>query len=53
MSALFAALLVASVILLVTSAVSNAAPEWDWAWYAGVGSLTLAVLVAVASGWPA
>ena len=51
MTILFIALLCAGVVLLLFSATPVNDTDLAWSWYAGIGCVTVAALVAVINGW--
>ena len=51
MTVLFIALLCAGMVLLVFSARPASEADLTWCWYAGIGCVTVAALIAVINGW--
>ena len=51
MTILFIALLCAGMVLLVFSAAPVKNTDLTWSWYAGIGCVTAAALIAVINGW--
>ena len=51
MTVLFIALLCAGMVLLVFSATPVSDADLTWAWYAGIGCVTVAALIAAINGW--
>ena len=48
---LFFVLLCAGMVLLVFSAAPVSEADLTWSWYAGVGCVTVAALIAAINGW--
>ena len=53
MTVLFFALLCLGMVLLVFSATPVSEADLTWSWYAGVGCVTVAALIAAINGWAA
>ena len=51
MTILFIALLCAGMVLLLFSATPVSDTDLTWSWYAGVGCVTAAALIAAINGW--
>ena len=51
MTILFFALLCAGMVLLVFSAAPDKHADLTWSWYAGIGCVTAAALLAAINGW--
>ena len=51
MTILFIALLCAGMVLLVFSAAPVSDADLTWCWYAGIGCVTVAALIAAINGW--
>ena len=51
MTILFVALLCAGMVLLLFSAAPVSDADLTWAWYAGVGCVIAAALIAAINGW--
>ena len=51
MTILFIALLCAGMVLLLLSATPVNGTDLAWCWYAGVGCVTAAALIAATNGW--
>ena len=51
MTVLFFVLLCAGMVLLVFSAAPVSDTDIAWSWYAGIGCVTVAALIAVINGW--
>ena len=53
MTILFFVLLCAGMVLLIFSATPVNDTDLTWAWYAGIGCVTVAALIAAINGWAA
>ena len=51
MTILFIALLCAGMVLLLFSATPVKDTDLTWSWYAGIGCVTAAALIAALNGW--
>ena len=51
MTILFIALLCAGMVMLLFSASLDSDTNLTWCWYAGVGCVAVAALIAVINGW--
>ena len=51
MTILFIALLCAGMVLLLFSATPVSDTDLTWCWYAGIGCITAAALIAAINGW--
>ena len=51
MTILFIALLCLGMVLLVFSATPVSDTDLTWAWYAGIGCVAVAALIAAINGW--
>ena len=51
MTILFIALLCAGMVLLLFSAAPVSDADLTWCWYAGIGCVTVAALIAAINGW--
>ena len=51
MTILFFALLCAGMVLLLFSATPVSDTDLTWSWYAGVGCVAVAALIAAINGW--
>ena len=51
MTILFFVLLCAGMVLLVFSAAPVSDADLTWCWYAGIGCVTVAALIAAFNGW--
>ena len=51
MTILFFVLLCAGMVLLVFSATPVSEADLTWAWYAGIGCVAVAALIAAINGW--
>ena len=51
MTILFIALLCLGMVLLVFSAAPVGDTDLAWCWYAGIGCVTVAALIAAINGW--
>lgn len=51
MTILFIALLCAGMVLLLLSAAPVSEADLTWCWYAGIGCVTVAALIAATNGW--
>ena len=51
MTIFFIALLCAGMVLLMLSATPVSDTDITWSWYAGIGCVTAAALIAVINGW--
>ena len=53
MTVLFIALLCLGMVLLVFSATAVSDADLTWCWYAGIGCVIVAALIAAINGWAA
>ena len=51
MTVLFIALLCAGMVLLLFSATPVSDTDLTWSWYAGIGCVAVAALIAAINGW--
>ena len=51
MTILFFVLLCAGMVLLLFSAAPVSEADLTWCWYAGIGCVTVAALIAATNGW--
>ena len=51
MTILFISLLCAGMVLLLFSAAPVSDADLTWCWYAGIGCVTVAALIAAINGW--